>query len=400
MTGSQSALAPLTTMSTATTWVWRVLCAISVYIAAFGIPGVQQFPPYHIDLDVYRIGGKVLLSSAELYGPMPATEAGINLPFTYPPLAAILFAPWTFLPMPVASVVMSLVTAGCLVFIIYAVLRHLGYSPALIWPVCTVLVAVGLWSGPVRETLGFGQINAVLTAIVLADVLLLARTQYRGLLIGVASAIKLTPLVFVLFYLARKDFRAMVQTGLAAVALTALAWVITPKDSTQYWFHTLTDTGRIGGHAYATNQSLNGILHRLNLEHTSMIWMALVVVSGLCVLWMMMALTDHPVAVVCINALWGLLVSPISWSHHWVWIIPVLLLIAHLRPSATRTLTVIVGVIVFYSTPFFALPHGDNQEILWPWWAHIVGACYVWMAVWCVGVLWRERASIPTAPNT
>ena len=52
---------------------------------------------------------------------------------------------------------------------------------------------------PVWHTVSFGQINLTLAALVAIDVCRWRGSRYGGMLAGVASAIKLTPLIFVLY---------------------------------------------------------------------------------------------------------------------------------------------------------------------------------------------------------
>ena len=176
------------------------LAAVTFFLLSYKRHGVA-YGPYRIDLDVYRIGGRVWLSGGNLYGRLPPTRAGVRLPFTYPPAAAVLLSPFSLVPMTVAVTVLTLVTIALLAVVLAVVLRHLGGPRggplwALAW-----LLPPALFLEPVRDTLAFGQVNVALMALVTLDCLTDIPRWPRGALVGLAAAVKLTPLAFVLFFL-------------------------------------------------------------------------------------------------------------------------------------------------------------------------------------------------------
>lgn len=184
-------------------------------------------------------------------------------------------------------------------------------------------VAAAEYLEPVRQNLGFGQVNALLMAAIAVDVLVRHPRWPRGALIGIAISIKLTPAAFLLLFLLRRDWRALATSVAAAAASVGVAWLIMPADSAQYWFHTLKETSRIGPPYFAGNQSLKGFAFRLGLGDgaSTAVWLALSVVAVvLAAVWMRRLLADGAVpAALLVNAAAVLLVSPVSWSHHWVW---------------------------------------------------------------------------------
>lgn len=193
------------------------------------------------------------------------------------------------------------------------------------WVVTALLLPLTLVIEPVRETVGFGQINVLLMALVVFDCLVRNPRWPRGLLVGVAAAIKLTPAVFVLFFLLRGDRRAVLTTGAAFAGTTALGFVFNWSGSVRYWTETLFDTGRIGAVTARSNQSVKALLARLGIDGG--LWLvlaALVLVLG--VLAVRRALADgRPTLALGYVALAALPISPVSWSHHWVWAVPVVL---------------------------------------------------------------------------
>lgn len=352
-----------------------VVLAVAASVAAL-LPWLIDAGPalrYAIDIDVYRAGARAFLEGVNLYT-RSYEVGGITLPFTYPPLAAILFIPVALVPYPVALVGWTLASAVLLWWCLVIVLRHA--VPAVNHRViATWILPLALLAEPVRETLGFGQINIILMALVLADTLTRRPWLPRGVLIGLAAAIKLTPAVFILVFLVRRQWRDAAVTFLSGVGFTLAAALVSWRNSWTYWLDTLTDTGRIGGEAYASNQSIRGVLARLaepGEQADRLLWLVLVIGAlGLIIVAMLRAQTM--LATVLLASTAALLCSPVSWSHHWVWLIPVAVTLL-LGPG--RVLGAVVLLAVFTS-PHWLLPNNHGAEHAWPWWAQLVGSSYL-----------------------
>lgn len=352
-----------------------VVLAVAASVAAL-LPWLIDAGPalrYAIDIDVYRAGARAFLEGDNLYT-RSYEVGGITLPFTYPPLAAILFIPVALVPYPVALVGWTLASAVLLWWCLVIVLRHA--VPAVNHRViATWILPLALLAEPVRETLGFGQINIILMALVLADTLTRRPWLPRGVLIGLAAAIKLTPAVFILVFLVRRQWRDAAVTFLSGVGFTLAAALVSWRNSWTYWLDTLTDTGRIGGEAYASNQSIRGVLARLaepGEQADRLLWLVLVIGAlGLIIVAMLRAQTM--LATVLLASTAALLCSPVSWSHHWVWLIPVAVTLL-LGPG--RILGAVVVLAVFTS-PHWLLPNNHGAEHAWPWWAQLVGSSYL-----------------------
>lgn len=352
-----------------------VVLAVAASVAAL-LPWLIDAGPalrYAIDIDVYRAGARAFLEGDNLYT-RSYEVGGITLPFTYPPLAAILFIPVALVPYPVALVGWTLASAVLLWWCLVIVLRHA--VPAVNHRViATWILPLALLAEPVRETLGFGQINIILMALVLADTLTRRPRLPRGVLIGLAAAIKLTPAVFILVFLVRRQWRDAAVTFLSGVGFTLAAALVSWRNSWTYWLDTLTDTGRIGGEAYASNQSIRGVLARLaepGEQADRLLWLVLVIGAlGLIIVAMLRAQTM--LATVLLASTAALLCSPVSWSHHWVWLIPVAVTLL-LGPG--RVLGAVVLLAVFTS-PHWLLPNNHGAEHAWPWWAQLVGSSYL-----------------------
>ncbi|MEU4595733.1 glycosyltransferase 87 family protein [Nocardia sp. NPDC023988] len=372
-------------------WLVPVLLGV-VAVVCMRTP-LWPFEPYSgafIDLQVYRLGIEAMRDGADMYGQLPKTSVGIGLPFIYPPFAAIALAPFALLPWGAAKTLYVAVSVAALAWTLYLVARR--YNPdrkqvALLITACALPVAMLL--EPVRATIDFGQVNLLLMVLVATDCLL-PKTRYpRGMLIGLAAAVKLTPAAFVLFFLVRKDYKAAATAAATGAIATLASFAILPTESVRYWFGGLGNVSGLSGSAFHTNQSIQAVLARLHVTGLPFdaLWLffgalllALVVVA-------MRKAADAPAIALALNAVFTLLLSPISWSHHWVWIAPALLaIVCHARtlPAASARgwyATAVVVAAVFVIAPHSFLPDGEHRETSWTWDQHLIGDTYVWLAV-------------------
>jgi alpha-1,2-mannosyltransferase len=373
------------------------LAAVTFFLLSFSRHGVG-LRPYRIDLDVYRIGGQVWLHGGNLYGVLPATASGVRLPFSYPPFAAILLSPLSLVPMAVAGAVLTLGTVALAAVVLRVFLGSLG-SPgsaggAGSWWTVGWLLPAALFLEPVRNTLAYGQVNVALMALVSLDCLVAGVRWPRGALVGIAAAVKLTPGAFVLFFLLRRDYRAAATAALSFAVSTGAGFLFAPRDSARYWTSVITATSRPGSPVYAANQSIQGVLARAGLDPHSLTgtaaWLALsAAVLVLACLGMRRALAGAADAwALSLNAFAALLVSPISWSHHWVWGEAAMLTLAVLsrracrRPCRRAALTAAAaGLAVFAAAPQWWFPSGENRELRWAAWQQVIGSSYVIVAV-------------------
>ncbi|WP_313884418.1 glycosyltransferase 87 family protein [Streptomyces tropicalis] len=252
---------------------------------------------------------------------VPGTAYG----FTYPPFAALCMAPMALLGWHGAVAVALLLDAAALALVL-VVLAGADGRPLdrHRWAALVCLLAL---FEPLRDTVSFGQVNLLLLALVLADARLLAtgRDRWAGAGIGLAAAIKLTPVLFVGLLLLGGRRRAAAVAGLTAAAATALAAAAVPDASRFYWTRALWDTGRVGRLAYVSNQSLRGVLARLG-ETGGPLWAAAAVL--VLAVWARRsrgatAAGDWPAAFALTGAA-ACLVSPVTWVHHLVWLLPAL----------------------------------------------------------------------------
>ncbi|GHF97508.1 MULTISPECIES: glycosyltransferase 87 family protein [Amycolatopsis] len=331
-----------------------------------------------LDLEVYLGGAKALAEQGSPYDAWVPTTHRILLPFTYTPFAAAVFLPGTLLPFAVTMKLVSIASilaTGVVAYLYVATLNgSLTDASKVRGRTVAALVAIGAQLAgallePVRSTLGFGQINALLMVLVVLDVLLPGeRKRTKGLLIGVAAAIKLTPAVFVVYFLVRRDFRSAARVAGGFVVAGALLWLIRPSASFTYWTKLVFDAGRIGGVDYVGNQSLHGLTVRAGLPEFVWVLAALAVMAVVAVIIVRAA---EPVLGLTACALGGLLVSPISWTHHWTWCVPVLVLAGWYAWRFDRAIrwvaaaVVVAGLTLFIVSPMWFAPRPAPSAGWW-----------------------------------
>jgi alpha-1,2-mannosyltransferase len=370
----------------------------------------------HIDLEVYRFGVQAWLAGGNLYGDLPETAGHIVLPFIYPPFAALLMVPLAVVPWVVAWVGLLGLSTLSLGATLYVFARRLwpsgGRSGALSVASIALPLALAVEPGraidfdhpvegrpalglePVLQTIEFGQINLVLMALVALDCLVARPKWPRGMLIGIAAAIKLTPAVFVLFFLLRRDYRAAATSAMSGMAAPAIGFVVAPAQSWEFWSD---PAGGVSGSPFFTNQTFEAMLVRAGVDGTprTVVWL-LLSVALLALAVPAIRRAPAPLALVTLAAV-GLLVSPTSWSHHWVWVAPALLVAAAtawVKRSAAWTAATVAMAAVFVVAPHqFVHPRGGEQELTWTPLQQLVDGTYVWFTVLLIGLLWLGRRS-------
>jgi alpha-1,2-mannosyltransferase len=300
-----------------------------------------------VDLKVYREGGDSVRQLAPFYNPHAAAPLyswphRFTLKFTYTPFAAMVF---TVLSVP-AMQVMERLWAGinilAVLVALWAVFGALGYRNWRVRGGATLLVAaVVFWIEPVQRTLLLGQIELVLLALIMWDMCQPDRRWWKGAGVGIAAGIKLVPLIFIPYLLLTRRFRQAAVAAGAFAATILLGFAVLPGDSVKWWLHGLfLQGGRTGFVAWEGNQSLQAIITRFvgSVAGARSLWLvvaALTAVAGLgCA-----ALLDrygYRVLGILTCALTGLLVSPISWDHHWVWVVPAVAVLVHYTVQAFR----------------------------------------------------------------
>jgi len=358
---------------------------IGLYVAATTFGGGRFVPwrPLMVDLDVYRRAGTLLLEGGDFYllpGP---------LQFLYPPFAAVLAVPLALLPTMLVQVCWTV--AGVLALL--AVLHRFGLHG---WVLSLVGTATVWFVEPVTQTLAFGQLGIFLVALVVLDLVPGPRVGRRrllpeGALTALAAAVKLTPALFVVQLLVVRRTRAFVTAVLVGLVVTLASAVVAPRASADFWGRLAHgDTGLGGSIVYYTNQSvLADVVRVLGLgggpAALGLLLSALVAALGVWSGQHWYRRGDVALAVTLCGVA-SLLASPVSWLHHFVWVVPLALcLVQHARghdadgepleplPAWFTTLGwLFVGWVV--ASPFLRLPHGADVELEWTWDRHLMAS--------------------------
>lgn len=350
----------------------RALLLVAAAALAVGC-GIEIAGHGFVDLDVYRAGGRAYLDGIALYGPDFQGPAGLR--FIYAPLAAVMVVPFTLLADPVAHGVWTVASVLLVLWVLTAVCSRLGVESPPLAPL--VLLAPALLLEPVREALSFGQVDILIVALVVLDCLGVVPARFRGVGIGVAAAIKVTPAAFGLLLLLRRDWASVVRSAAAFLACAVIGWVIDPSDSKQYWTSEFFNSSRGGGAEYGPNQAITGLVARAGLDGSTRtaVWLALsavVVVAGAWAAHRFTVAGEHVVATGVV-ALVALLVAPLSVTHHWSYVILLVPLLAARQyrswryPLAAVTVLWSLGVV-------WSLPIGEDLEHeRWTWLDQVTG---------------------------
>jgi alpha-1,2-mannosyltransferase len=295
---------------------------------------------------VYLAGGDALLHGHDIYGPAVRVH---GYGFTYPPFAALPMALLAALPGWLAETLTALAFFAALAVVVQVCAPGLIRRVADSWT-AVALLAVLLAGQPTWATLHDGQINMLLAALVLYDLRPGApRSSTRGALVGVAAGLKLTPAVFVLYLLVRRRFAEARNAALAFLTTAVVAALVSPSDSRAFWTHRLYDTGRVGDASRVSNQSLLGLLLRATSNHTVAhgLWLPLALLTlGLALrVAVQLSLAGCEVLALGVVGVAGCLVSPVSWTHHWVWFIPLLCGLVRSPYGARRWGAALIGTL-------------------------------------------------------
>jgi alpha-1,2-mannosyltransferase len=369
-------------VATAAAVVWLVSAGVMFHFGAH----------WHLDLRVYRSAGHALFHGGR---PFKDVFTESHLPFTYPPFALLVLSPLSLGRLGVIEALWWLASSAALVFTLYRLLmvdtgetpQNPGAAPATLSPpapaalgmpkqralaVAALLgAAATLALEPVRSNMDYAQINLFLMLLVVVDLTAKQskRPWWRGCLIGLAGAVKLTPLLYLAAFMVQRDWRSLARGVGTFVVATGLSWLILPSDSALYWFHEATNADRTGPIAIVSNQSWNGLLHRppFHWGHlTTVLWVILVIATLACGVFLAARLMaeNRTVETIMALSLTELLVSPVSWTHHWSWvaIAPIAAVsLWRVHRAVARLLVVLVALAV--AAPYLWIQHGPLSYV-------------------------------------
>ncbi|MGV9711120.1 glycosyltransferase 87 family protein [Gordonia sp. NPDC003424] len=369
-------------------WVVGIAAIAAIGVIAWHITAFPITNPFYglfenyTDLRVYRAGAHTVLDSRPLYH-QPVLW---DLDWTYPPFAAIVLVPFALVTQSVANLIWWAAIFLALVATILLGFRSLGYRLDARLAVFAVLLAICSTAlEPVRTTIWLGQINVFLMALILADLVLLDMirpdSRLRGIGVGVAAGIKLTPAFFVVYLLAIRRWRAA-ATAVATFAVTvAIGILVIPRDSWRYWTHDIITSARIGRVDSPANQSINGFISQMLayfdvrrfahpgpggpvFEAPLWLWGPIALLAAGLGVWA--AVVAHrrgsELLAVSIVGMTASTVSPFSWGHHWVWLVPLF--------------------VVAFDFAYRGLAHGPRSWWRWLAPSTIVALSFTWWHHW------------------
>ena len=323
-----------------------------------------------LDFRIYMWGGHAVLDDTRLY-----LALAYGHWFTYSPFAAVVFVPVAALPLALARVLWDLASIAALAYSCVLIGKLAGYRPSRLMVAGMTAAAIAL--DPVYETLFLGQINLILLALILTDIWRVAHGRAAGIGVGIAAAIKLTPAIFILFFLLAGRTKAAFIAAGTFVACGLAGFLIAPRASKLYWEHLFFDTKRVGA-PYISNQSPYGAAIRI-AEGASHIggWWAIIGVSfaaiGLAAATILARHQDW-LGAAAVTGTTGVLVSPISWAHHWVWILPALVWLVR----RDYRIAAAAGYLLFALAPFWYTPHAAGpREYGFHWFLTLVANCFL-----------------------
>ena len=388
--GRLSMLAPLLLLvSVAARLAWTYL-----------VPNGANF----VDLHVYLGGAATLDVPGTLYSYVYADQTpDFPLPFTYPPFAALVFYPLSRLPFGLVAACWQLGTIAALYGVVRLSQRLLGLSEgsqrtAMLW------TAIAIWTEPLRSTFDYGQINVILVLAVLWAAYS-ARWWWSGLLVGLAAGIKLTPAITGLYFLGVRRWGTALFAALVFAATVALSIATIGGQARFYFTDLLGDARRIGPIGTSFNQSWRGGLSRI-LGHDAgygpLVVAAITATAVLALLAWRALGTDSGeqrdrLGSLLVVQLFGLLISPISWTHHWIWLVPLMIWLLD-GPWRTRPGARVLGwgwlVLTLIGVPWLL---SFAQPTIWqigrPWFLAWTGLVYILATLATLGWIAASGAS-------
>jgi len=283
-----------------------------------------------VDFRVYLTGADALLDGVPLYADVGIRTTKIFLPFTYPPFAAVVLIPFTLVAKPVALTAWLLLSLASLVGIAVMTATRL---PALanrtatkstVQQLAVLVFVLAAISEPISKNFSLGQVNLFIVVALMYDTL--NRTRFTGYLTGIAAGFKVTPGIFILLMLATRRWADAARAIIGLVATLTIGALFGVNQVVEYWTSVLFDVSRVGDPDRLSNASLQGAIYRILGEDSAsrLIWLALALIilgGGIAVatFWW----NRSRLLAAGIVGLTSLIISPVSWVHHWVWIVPV-----------------------------------------------------------------------------
>jgi alpha-1,2-mannosyltransferase len=301
---------------------YLTICCLFV-AAATGLIWLSDVhnPQHRMDLEIYRKASRAFLGNGD-----PYDVESFGWPFQYPPFSLLLFTPLSHMNATLAALLWTSFNAALVVFLAWVTLAH-------VWPTGSVagrrLGTLGLafamgWFAPFDEDFFWGQINILLMALVVADVMLLKDTRWQGVLIGIAAAVKLYPIAFVVYLLVTRRTRAALVSAASFCLAGLVMFAADFKLARTFWVDVLPHIDDAQGHpeGIGSNSLYSSIVRMVHDSDTAVVpWLVTAAVVFIAGAWV--AAYAHrqkqELLGLATFALTSLVCLPIAWSHYWVW---------------------------------------------------------------------------------
>ncbi len=382
----------------ATSWSYVTAIVAAMTVIAYLAVWEQR---YGLDLKVYRAAVDSWRSGQN---PYLLTFTHKRLSFTYPPFALLVLSPLTSVSFPVAQWLLSVVSLAAATGSVVLIARDMG--TAVTRRLLCGSFALSCFSfvalEPARSAVNYGQVGFILMFVVVADLLVMP-PRYRGVGIGLVAAVKLTPLSFLILFVIGRDMRSVVRATATFLVAMGLPWLLWPRMSGDFWLHDVTDPRRVGTITYGGNQCWYAILHRppfpANGSETLWLLLSLITLAAAAVIARRHLSAGQKAPAIVATALAGLLISPISWTHHWVWVLLIPALLPRHRTSGMpRRVRAMLWTLVALTiaAPYWWFRHGvpaDVADAVLPVWTSAV------LLVWSVTAVASRRGD-PVPPTS
>jgi len=338
-------------------WGWPALSVSLTFVAATVLAVVHQ----QIDLSTYLLGGGHAWSNELFRVTLPTDHLG----FTYPPFSALLFAPFAHLPLRVCEIAFSWLNLAAVCALVAVCMRAVCRSletRTVLWWALVLLLPVALFD-PVRQTFLLGQVNIILALLVVADMTMDLPVP-RGILVGLAAAIKVTPIILIPYLFLTRQGRAGLRALATFIAVGLLATAVNASTSWAYWTHYVHEPQRAGMLSWIGNQGLLGAFERLaerTLATPATFFLVITVAGAGVALAAMAYRQSSPVLGFLVVEATESLANPVSWSHHFIWVVLLVawLALADDRPRYGEWWALGVAVL-FWAAPTWWAPHGPG----------------------------------------
>ncbi|MEE2033342.1 glycosyltransferase 87 family protein [Rhodococcus chondri] len=301
--------------------VQSALITLGLVVSALAVAGYLRdaVTEYLMDLDVFRDAGIAFLHHTPLYTEGFHSNSGFR--FIYPPFAAFLFAPLALVGSTTLQALWTLGLIALVWWMLQVIYKRLDVARASL--IASATLGVVLWLEPFRSNFAFGQINIVLMALVVADVLGVIPKRFRGVGIALAAAIKVTPAAFGLLLLLRKDTPSIVRAFGAFLATVTFGYWLRPDSTIYFWKDEFFATDRAGDQDFFRNQALTGLIARMGFSDgtSKILWLVGAAVIVLATAWAAHRFlrAGETVPALALVGLASLLAAPIAVTHHWVY---------------------------------------------------------------------------------